>query len=262
MTTDWRSVEVNLRGAMRLFSRATERGEAREMPGVALVSSGVDYSVFNSAMLTSPVAGAESELDRRAAIAAVHFSMRRIGWSFWLCEELLDVALRRRAEAILAARGLRRTAGAPGMLAEKLLPPARPLPEIDCRRVDDAQTRSDFCHITSIGFHLPYPIAQAIYGSAGFWAAGYRGWVGYSGGLPVTTAATVAESGVIGLYSVSTLPECRRRGYGEAVARHALAEAAAGGGVRRYVLQSTSAGHHLYERMGYRTVANFTIYVA
>ncbi len=262
MTAACQQVDGNLRAAMRLFARATARGEARDLPGVTMVSSGVDYSVFNSAMLSSPVTGPDCELDRRVAIAFVHFSMRRIGWSFWLCEELLDDAVRRRADAILAGRRLHRMSTAPGMLAESLAPPVRPLPELYYQRVEDGQTRYDFCHVTSVGFHLPFAVSQAIYGSEGLWSGGYQGWVGYSSGHPVATAATVVTEGVIGLYSVATLPEYRHRGFGEAIARRVLAEARAGCAFDRYVLQSTVAGYRLYERMGYRTVANFTIYVA
>ncbi|MBI4874019.1 MAG: GNAT family N-acetyltransferase [Acidobacteria bacterium] len=255
----WQAVEVNLRHAMRQFSLATERGEARDMPGVTLVSSGVDYSVFNSAMLSSAVSAADGGLDRRAAIAAVHFSMRRMGWSFWLCEEWLDPSTRRRAEQILAARGLRRLTETPAMRAETLAPPRRELPRLDWFPVSGRGTRQEFCHITSAAFHLPPAIAQTIYGSEEFWRGDYRGWVGYRDGLPVTTAATLTAGGAIGLYSVATLPECRRHGYAEAIVRHALSQA---GGSGPYVLQSTPIGHALYERMGYRGVGRFTIYVA
>jgi ribosomal protein S18 acetylase RimI-like enzyme len=258
----WQPVERNLRRAMRAFSLASEGGEARDMPGVTLVSSGVDYSVFNSAMLSSPAPEGDGGLDRRAAIAAVHFSMRRVGWSFWLCEDLLDPSTRRRAGDILAGRNLRRLTEAPGMLAEALEPPLRPLPWLDYRRVADDRTRGEFCHVTAIAFNLPFAIAQAIYGSERFWRGDYRGWLGYRDSQPLAAAATLAAGGAIGLYSVATLPEHRRQGCAEAIARHALAQASAESGESPYVLQSTPAGHALYEQMGYRTVGHFTIYVA
>lgn len=254
----WQPVEENLRRAMRLFSLSTERGETREMSGVTLVSSGVDYSVFNSAMISGPVSGPDGGLDRCAAIAAVHFSARKLGWSFWLCEDWLDASARRRAMDILAARGLRPLIEAPGMRTEALAPPVRALPSLELRRVGDERTRREFCHVTSIAFRLPFAIARAIYGSARFWQSEYCGWVGYRDGHPVTTAATLAAGGVTGLYSVATLPGHRRHGYAETIARHALAQA----GGNCYVLQSTPLGHALYERMGYRKAGNFTIWAA
>jgi GNAT superfamily N-acetyltransferase len=258
----WQPVEENLRRAMRMFSRAAESGEAHDMPGVTLVSSGVDYPVFNSAMLSDPVTG-RNDLDRRLALAGVHFSMRGIGWSFWLCkEQLQDASTRRWAEEIFAGRGLRRLTENPGMAAESLTPPPRSLAALDCRRVADIETRAAFCHITSIAFHLPFSVSQAVYGSARFWEGDYRGWVGYREGRPVTAAATLAWGGAIGLYSLATLPDERRRGYAEAMARHALECAAAESGRSRLILQSTPVGHSLYKRMGYRSVASFAVWVS
>ena len=114
----------------------------------------------------------------------------------------------------------------------------------------------------AIAFHLPFEIAQAIYGTERFWQGDYRGWIGYRDGRPVATAATLAAGGAIGLYSVATLPEHRRQGCAEAIARHALAQASAESGEGPYVLQSTPAGYALYEQMGYRAAGHFTIYVA
>lgn len=261
MTPIWPPVDENLRRAMRLFSRSTESGEARDLPGLTLVSSGVDYPVFNSAMLSGPVTGPD-DLDRRVALAGVHFSMRRIGWSFWLCQEQLqDAATRRRAGEIFAGRGLRRLTENRGMAAESLTPPPRPLAVLDWRRVDGLETRAAFCQITSMAFRLPSSVSQAIYGSARFWEGDYRGWIGYREGRPVTAAATLAWGGAIGIYSLATLPGERGRGYAEALARHALECAAAESGGRLLILQSTPAGHSLYERMGYRSVASFEVWV-
>jgi GNAT superfamily N-acetyltransferase len=259
---NWQPVEENLRRAMRLFSLATEQGEARDLPGLSLVSSGVDYPVFNSAMLSGPVNG-RNDLDRRVALAGVHFSMRGLGWSFWLCkQQVRDASTLRRVEEVFAGRGLRRLTENPGMAAESLAPPARPLAALDCRRVADLETRAAFCQITSLAFRVPVSVSQAVYGSARFWEGDYRGWVGYRGERAVATAVTLAWAGVIGLYSLATLPEERRRGYGEALARHALRQAAAESGWTRFILQSTPDGHSLYRRMGYRPAGSFAIWVS
>ena len=84
--------------------------------------------------------------------------------------------------------------------------------------------------------------------------------VGYHGGSPVATAATVTSNGVIGLYNVATAPEHRQRGYGEAITRHALDAATRENGVGGIVLQSTSQGLRLYERMGFQPVTRVLVY--
>jgi ribosomal protein S18 acetylase RimI-like enzyme len=84
--------------------------------------------------------------------------------------------------------------------------------------------------------------------------------VGYVDGEPVSTAATVFASGAIGVYNVATLPASQGRGYAEAVMRQAVSEAQRHHAVERTLLQSTPAGYHMYERMGYRTVTKVAVY--
>ena len=73
--------------------------------------------------------------------------------------------------------------------------------------------------------------------------------------------AIVATPDALGVYSLSTLPECRRMGYGEALLRAAVASEQARTGIRRVVLQSTDAGYSLYRRLGFREVAKFSVYL-
>jgi len=78
----------------------------------------------------------------------------------------------------------------------------------------------------------------------------------------VSTTATIECGGTVGVYNVATMPEFRRRGYGEAVMRYALADAERVRAPRPIVLQSTEAGLRLYEKMGFRTVARFSVYAS
>ena len=60
------TVERNLREAMQCYAFCSAQGEVREAEGVVIASSGIDYSVFNSAMFTSPV---DSLTDLQARIS-------------------------------------------------------------------------------------------------------------------------------------------------------------------------------------------------
>jgi ribosomal protein S18 acetylase RimI-like enzyme len=251
-------VEQNLRNAMRFFARA--QGDVREMPGVALVCSGVDYSVFNAALLSESVTKEDGGLERRIAIANVHYAMRGFKWSFWVCEDLLDRKTRRTAADVFARHGMHSVVAAPGMIAERLKPPDRPLPRIDCKPVEDGPTRLAFCHITSIAFDLPFAIARAIYDAEHAWKGDFIGHVGYWEGQAVCSVATVNAAGAAGVYSLGTLPQHRRRGFAEAILRHALEQARAQAGVERTVLQATRSGLKLYQRLGYETVTRFAVY--
>ena len=257
--SDFLTIDENLRTAMRFFGNATGSGEIRELEGSVAMFSGLDYGVFNIALLTRPVA--EGELEARLSSMAKFFRERTLRWSVWLCEDMLDAATRRREREIFSNFGLRTISNPPGMIAERLLPPVRPLPAIQCVPVNDAKTRKAFTELTSMSFDIPYMIAHAVYSRAAAWNGEYQGFVAYAGGKVVAIAAMVAAAGVIGVYSLATLPEFRRKGYGEALLRAAASETAARTGFSKLVLQSTEAGYNLYKSMGFRDATRFSVYL-
>jgi GNAT superfamily N-acetyltransferase len=254
---DFLSVEENLRAAMRFFAEATGSGDIGSLPGAVALFSGLDYGVFNIALLDGQGGALESTL----AEVAHYFKKRTLRWSFWLCEDLLDGPARRRARQTFFDFGLRAISHPPGMIAPALLPASRPLPEIECRPVADAATRQAFAEITSISFEIPTLVAHAVYTPERAWKGAYQGFVGLAGGRPVSIAAIVPAAGALGIYSVGTLPLFRRHGYGEALVRAAVSEVQRRTGLTRLVLQSTEAGYALYHRMGFRDATKFTVYL-
>jgi ribosomal protein S18 acetylase RimI-like enzyme len=114
----------------------------------------------------------------------------------------------------------------------------------------------------SVAFDIPYSVCLAIYGTERAWMGELRGYVGFVNQRPVTTAAAIITGDVIGLYSVATVPECRRLGYAEAIMRKIVEEARRSTGIERTVLQATQSGLALYQRMGYQSVTNFNVYIA
>jgi ribosomal protein S18 acetylase RimI-like enzyme len=99
-----------------------------------------------------------------------------------------------------------------------------------------------------------------LYDVDALWNRDFIGYLGCVDGEPVCTAATLVASGAVGLYSVATLPGHERKGYGEAITRHAVERAQARSGFTRLILQATDSGLALYRRLGYRTVTHFAIY--
>jgi GNAT superfamily N-acetyltransferase len=253
------TIDENLRAAMRCYAKATPIGEVREYPGVVLASSGVNYSVFNSAMLTGPTSTAT--LDLALNHAEIFFASRRVGWSLWICDELLSAPLRRKAVDTLRDRGLRLVASPPGMWTDRIAETGRGTAGIDCRVVDDDRTRRHFADIASVVFALPHAISRDIYGGQPIWNSGMTGYVGYFGRKPVSVAVTVVAAGAVGVYSVGTLPQHRRCGYAETLMRHALDDARRATGLEVTILQSTKQGQRLYMQMGYQLATSFSVYV-
>jgi ribosomal protein S18 acetylase RimI-like enzyme len=178
-----------------------------------------------------------------------------------LCEDLLDAAQRHRARSAFSALGLRPISNAPGMLAAQLAAPQRVLPEIECVPVRDPASRRAFAATTSACFDIPMTVARDVYEPARAWRGAYRGFLGLVNGTPVSIVAIVVAAGVIGVYSLATVPEARRQGYGESLLRAAVAREQERTGLGRFVLQSTEAGQGLYRRLGFRDVARFSVYL-
>jgi len=259
--SDFQIVDENLQHAMRFFGEATGAGEVRPLDGGVAMYSGLDYGVFNIALLTRPVSLRDGGLEKRLSTMARFFRERTLRWSAWVCEDLLDSDIRKRERQIFSDFGMRSISSPPGMSAPALLPPQRPLPSIECRPVADAATRAAFAEITSVSFDIPYSVAHAVYSRERAWKGEYQGFVGLSGGRAVSAIAIVAAASAVGVYSLGTLPLFRRHGYGEALLRAAVAEVQAHTGLDRLVLQSTEAGYGLYRRMGFQDTTKFNVYL-
>jgi ribosomal protein S18 acetylase RimI-like enzyme len=252
----------NLLTAMRFFGSARKSGEIRELPGVCLVSCGLNYAAFNAALLSQPLGMDPNQLRHRIEGPATHFQSRNLRWTYWLCDDYLDHALRRESKQMFNSFGLSPLTEPPGMFAERLVPPKRRIPELVVRRVEDEATRRAFSYITSVAFDIPLTICREIYGSSPAWGGDFHGYVGYVDGVAVTTTATVVAASVVGVYSVGTLPQCRGRGYAEALMRRALSIEKENCGIEETVLQATNSGRALYEQMGYRKITRFSVYIS
>jgi ribosomal protein S18 acetylase RimI-like enzyme len=257
-TVTYQTVAENLRESFRVIAASRAAGEVRELQGVSIASAAVTFQMFNASFLSAAVSS-EVDLTQRILLASLHFETRGQEWACWVCEDWMDPRTRRRSRALFQKYGLKHSVSLPGMVAGRILPPVKGLPGLDVRRVCDPSTRDAFCAIGSACFHVPYSWFREVFNSDTVWDR-FAAYVGYTGGVPVSTAAIVMGSGAAGVYNVATMPGYQRQGYGEAVMRYALEDARARHGVEQTILQSTPAGLRLYERMGYRTITTVAVY--
>src|SRR5205807_2782236 len=198
---DFENVANNLRESFRIVARSRAAGEVRELQGVSMASAGVTFQMFNAAFLSGPVAS-EPELTQRILLPSVHFNTRGLEWAYWVCEDWLENRVRRRSRIVFEKHGLRLSTTLPGMIADRILPPVKALPRIAIHRVCDAMTRDAFCNIGSVCFHVPISWFKEVVDSDSVWQR-FLGYVGYVDGEPVSTAAIVLGSGVVGVYNVA-----------------------------------------------------------
>jgi ribosomal protein S18 acetylase RimI-like enzyme len=256
------AIAENLVRAMRFFGGARAEGDIQDLPGVCLVTCGLNYAAFNAAILSEPAPADSSMLRKLIETPSKHFAAKRLRWTYWLCEGFLEPPQQRECRALFSRFGLSPLTAPPGMFAERLRPPERPLPSLTIRPVNDQATRAAFAHITSVAFEIPQTICRDIYDQERAWNGDFQGYLGYAGDAAITATAVVIAGGVVGLYSVGTLPQYRRRGYAEAIMRETLRAAQERTGIEASVLQATDSGISLYQRMGFRKLTKFSVYIS
>jgi len=245
---------------MAFYAHSHPDGQVREMPGVAAIHCGWNYPVFNSALLTSPAPGVDGDLPSRIAMASIYYRAMRIGWSYWICHDLLDAPTLRKLRDTCYTYGMDPVLTAPGMYAETLSPPKYTAPAMEIREVNDAASRLAFAHLVSTIFDLPFQMTMNIYGPESCWTESYGGYIGYVGQRPVTMAMVNVTDSCCGFYSVGTVPGHRRKGYAETVMREACERMRKRLPFHACVLQSSTVGRRLYEQMGFREVTRFSVF--
>ena len=138
--------------------------------------------------------------------------------------------------------------------------PATASADLDIRQATDAAGLEDHLAVMSPGFGLPIEIARGLVPIETLGMPGIGLYVGYVDDRPVATSMGYTSGGTIGVYNVATLKDARRRGYGAAVTRHAVA-AGATRGATVAILQSSSMGLPVYEKIGFREVLAFRVFV-
>lgn len=86
-------------------------------------------------------------------------------------------------------------------------------------------------------------------------------FLGLVSGEAVTTALAFTNGEATGIYNVATLAEHRGRGYGLAATAQCLS-AASQRGARWAYLQSSEMGFSVYQRLGFRTVEQWQLWVS
>jgi ribosomal protein S18 acetylase RimI-like enzyme len=107
--------------------------------------------------------------------------------------------------------------------------------------------------VAAPGFEAPIGPMLHVTRDSVLAADGVRCYVGEADGKPVTTGMAVTVGPHVGLLTIATLADYRRRGYGAALTARALIDGHAAGAGWSW-LQSSDSGLAVYERLGFRTV--------
>jgi ribosomal protein S18 acetylase RimI-like enzyme len=242
------------------FAQHYSKGEIVRYPGLTAAWCHAQWPMVNGTIVTSPIDD-DQDLDRRVQTAIEHGRQRDKLWLLVCCKEWLPRGDEGKAQEILARHGLHQVMAMTGMVTDELLPCTRQPTGLVFRPVTDAETRCAVADINAVSYEIPLEWGREVFSESSAWHANMFGCLAYADGAPVSTATTIIQDGIRYMALVATQPEFRHRGYAEAAMRESLQMAYAATGIKRTVLHATAMGKPTYERMGYRSVATFNIYM-
>lgn len=243
--------------AWRMMSAGARDAVATSRDGVEYVFSGLPIAFLNVALVT----GKDLSADALSAVgqdACAFASGRDVPWMFVITHEGLapDVD----AATVLEACDLVPLMPLTGMLARDVSPAASIPDGLTLAVPQDDAGCAVTLDINTVAYGMDLEAGKGLFGRTAFWKA-HVPVVGTVDGTPVSCAAVLMVDDHRYVALVATDPAHQRRGYADAAMRHALDLAARTHGDRPTVLHASAAGRPVYERMGYETISNHTVFM-
>ena len=238
------------------IGRPFPRVDQTDRPGLAITWPDTQFPFYNALFLTGQLTDAQVLLDRVQEAAAYMRTRANGGW-FVVCLDNVRGAAKESLPTILGQAKFVQAIPMTGMAGNILPMEVSGHPALRFERIFDHSTIQEFAQINCVSYDVPQETSFSLIKEHTLWHEHAYGFVAYEGDKPVSTATAIINEGRLFLFMVATMPEARRKGYGEAVVRHALQTAHEATDIRRTVLHATEAGYPLYLRLGYRPTVKF-----
>jgi GNAT superfamily N-acetyltransferase len=244
--------------AWRLMCRDAPGRREASADGIEYFFSGLPIAFFNVAVLTHRSISAAS-LRSFGQAARAWAAETPVPWFFVVTHEALESDVD--APAILGECGLGAALPLTGMFATHVAPVTSVPTGLRIGTTASDTDCAALVDVNSAAYEMDLGPAKIVLGRQTFWSGGHVAVLGTVDGAPASSAAVMMVDGCRYVALVATEPAYRRRGYAEAVMRHALETAAKAHGERPTVLHATDAGRPIYERMGYTAISTHTFFM-
>lgn len=246
------AIETAMEGCF-MFLAASSTGEARVENGIALGFTGFPIPDFNGVFRTRLDPDlTDEQIDARIGTVTADLQSRGVPFGWMVMPSDLPADLRQR----LPAFGFAFEHDTPAMAVDLALLRDAPVvtSDLTIEEVRDPEGMVVFAHTAVFGYGMP-PQLEAPFRdlllSLPLWPrAPIRYFLARRGGEPVATSLVTLVGGAAGIFNVATVPDARRGGIGAAVTTAAL-RAARAEGYRIAILESSSMGYGVYQRMGF-----------
>ncbi len=233
--------------------------DLEDRPGLSISWADNPFPFWNAVFLTEPVIDAVGLRNRLKAAAAYARTKRQMGL-IYLCDEYLTSSAKAALPAALGEAKLELSLPVHGMAGDIRPFAASSRPTLQMRRVTEEAQLGVYADINCEGYGFPLDWGQAGVRGTHLWTEKAYSYLGYEGDHPVCGASVVVHDTSLYLALVATRPNAQRKGYGEAVVRHALQSAHDSTGLCRTILHASDAGFPVYRRVGYHKTASILAY--
>ena len=232
------------------YARSIPGAARRELPEATWIRCGLPSSLTNIVFFTQP-----SSATKESFRAARAFFGPKLPWRV-----LATGAQASEVGSVAVGLGFRAGSSEPGMILDPIGSIPRPPDFLTIRPVTGSESLTDFGAAWSEAFRfprwvLPVALPQPLSDDPGRQAQN-RLLVGYVDGLPVGCSAVTITERVAGIVNVGTVRSARGKGIGTAMT-WAAADAGRALGAEVSYLAATPMGCGVYERMGFRRVAEY-----
>ena len=136
------------------------------------------------------------------------------------------------------------------------------LTNLEIVRVGNEKMLREWIHVASIGFGVPVEVEDVWFDF--FYDAAcshpFQTYLALWNGIPVGTSQLFTSAGVAGIYNVTCIPEARGQGIGTAITLAPLLEARKLGYCVG-ILQASSMGYKVYQRLGFQDYGKLSVYL-
>lgn len=230
--------------------------EIIEMEGISIVGSNTENIILNPIFISNFIRD-EADLEARLKTIVGHIKKSEFPWIVIICEDLLPEGIKSRVSEIFARHELGFLLKLIGMAADKLVPFEKPIPELECRIIENEEMAIAAGEINAIGYHFPLDSFRQLFSREEYWQKRLFGYLGYVEDKPVCVGTTLENEGQLYVVWIATLPEYRNKGYAKKVVWRSLETAREKTGISSSVLHATEEGFPVYKKLGFSPVSSF-----
>ena len=240
---------------LRFHAAMSKAGTIDSFPGVEAVWGNSAFAFNNGMCIVDPIVDA-SDLWARCQTIVDEAAKRELPYLVNLFEPALPAALFETGDDVLQEFGFVPYLKIRVMTGDvrTLLPPSRPLPEMEFEVATTRELQLETLHINCAAYDVPNELGDAAMEAGLYYQRPDAEFcvAGKVDGKAVSTTAINVLGDTLYVALVATLPEHQRKGYGDAVMRYALQYAADKTGLHKTALDASAMGEPVYARMGYK----------